>query len=299
MTEQDLSGCVTSEELAGLFDEAFAMWRTREPDPKGRRQSPRMPTDRSKPIFVVSSEHEGHEISLNCRATLVDVSADGLGIALSEPLPVGTALHFAFLNGAGERSHGMASVVSMTKHADGYRIGLIFPDTAQSLDIGLTDDRAPVAPVWESGWRSTLARLRHAVGIALCTMVRRETAHRELSRHENGRQALFVVDVKLFRYTARIDVDGKQVVSRSGVFRDRAKNVFFETGCATTIRLNGGGFLASATLRPNAVTACSLEGCPQPAHPVCPTIPHEPGHSDSSLPVAAESRMRSPQPTPR
>lgn len=299
MTEQDLSGCVTSEELARLFDDAFALWRTRVPDPDGRRQSPRMTADRSNPIFVVSSVHDGQEVLLNCRATLVDVSADGLGIAFSEPLPVGAALHFAIENGAGERSHGVASVVSTTKHEGGYRIGLIFADTAQSLDIGLADDEVPAPPLWGNGWRGVWAWLRYTVGIAVRTIVRREAAHRELTRHENGREVLFVVDAKLFRYTARLDINGRRVVSRSGVLRDRAKNIFSKTACPTTIRLNGAGFSASATMRPNAVTHCSLEACPEPTHPACPTIPHEPGYLDSPLPDAAESFAQSPQPALR
>jgi len=63
MTREDLSGCVTNEELARLFEHAFGTWQSSSPDPEGRRETPRVLTGEAKPIFVVSYAYKGAKSS--------------------------------------------------------------------------------------------------------------------------------------------------------------------------------------------------------------------------------------------
>lgn len=284
---KDLRGCVTCEELAQLFDKAFAMWQACRRDPEGRRLSPRIPTGLHKPIFVDSYEYEGRRTTLNRRARLVDVSADGLGMKFSESLPIGAVLRFALEAASGERSHGLAAVISSAKCEDSFRIGLIFTDSAQNLDVEQTTCDTETASSLSGGWRGALERIRQAAEIALNKTQLHELGHRELRSFDHGRAVVFVVNARLFRYTASIFVDGRRVAHRCGVLRDRARNLFVEIGRATVTYLEGGGYYASATMQPNNVTDCTLEVLPRLMHVSFPPIPDVPipPPSDQATPL--------------
>jgi hypothetical protein len=160
---QDLNGCVTNEDLAQLFDHAFGTWQAGVDRSDGRRETPRIASGQTKPIFVASYAHAGREVDLNQRATIADVSADGLGIVQAEPLPVGAVVCFAFDDQDGDRHYGVAMVVRVAKHEGAYRIGLTFTENARSLDIDGSSDEVDGSPVAAERWTLTLDRLKEAV----------------------------------------------------------------------------------------------------------------------------------------
>ena len=92
----DLRGCVTEEGLGRLFDNAFEAWRPGETGGRGRRETPRVRAHETAPLFLVSYAFAGRETELNRPAPIADISADGLGITLGKPIPVGAVLCFAF-----------------------------------------------------------------------------------------------------------------------------------------------------------------------------------------------------------
>jgi hypothetical protein len=137
--EPDLAGCVNSEELARLFDRAFADWDKSAADTDERREAPRIVIgeergDQARPIFVVGYAFDGHETKLNVRAPFVDISADGLGIVLPQQVPVGAMVSFAFENASAGISHDVAQVTRCDKSSNGFHIGLNFVESARSLD---------------------------------------------------------------------------------------------------------------------------------------------------------------------
>ncbi|UCC30102.1 MAG: PilZ domain-containing protein [Phycisphaerales bacterium] len=161
--QQDLSGCATKEELASLFDNAFATWQSGGPKPDDNRETPRIPGGEAKPLFVVSYTDNGQEVRLNRRAEIVDISADGLGVAVAEPLPVGAILQFAFDSQNGERNFGVATVVRLTKTEGGYRIGLTFAKDAKSLDVESSPDGAETHFEPTRRWHRPFDQLKKAV----------------------------------------------------------------------------------------------------------------------------------------
>lgn len=272
MTQQDISGCATKEELASLFDNAFATWHSGGPEPTGHRETPRIPGGEVKPLFVVSYTYNGREVWLNRRAKIADISADGLGVALEEPLPVGASLRFAFDSQNGERSSGVATVVRLTRTEGGYRIGLTFTENAKSLDVDPFPDRVETHSVSTAGWRRLFDQFREAVTARYRVLTQRRFACWRAERCVDGQQALFFVEAKLFRYVAALFVDGKKIVSQSGVLRHRLRNFLYDMAIPTMISLEGGGFSAWATLRPNTVTHCTLDLSLQAKHQMCSRV---------------------------
>lgn len=161
--QQDLSGCATKEELATLIDNAFAVWQSGGPKPDDNRDTPRIPGGEAKPLFVVSYTYNGQEVRLNRRTDIVDISADGLGVGMAEPLPVGATLRFAFDGQDGERNFGMATVVRLTKAEGGYRIGLTFAKDAKSLDVEPSPDGAETHFKPTSRWRRQFNQLKETI----------------------------------------------------------------------------------------------------------------------------------------
>jgi len=131
----DLESCMSEEELARLLDDAFATWKTCTPDGDDRRQTPRISAADAKPIYVVGYAAEGKIVALHTPAAVVNISADGLGIALAQPIPRGANLCFAFNTASAEPGFGTASVVYATKQNDLYHVGLSFPEDASTLVV--------------------------------------------------------------------------------------------------------------------------------------------------------------------
>lgn len=148
----DLDGCVNSEQLAQLFDDAFGEWRVGAANPGERRETPRVPIGQRRghqasPIFVVGYAFNGYESDLNVRAPILDISADGLGIRLPRPAPVGAILCFAFENASAGLSYDVAQVMRCEGGEGGFRVGLAFVESARSLDHDTeTDDPVTQQP---------------------------------------------------------------------------------------------------------------------------------------------------------
>ena len=258
MTREDLSGCVTNEELARLFEHAFGTWQSSSPDHEGRRETPRVLTGEAKPIFVVSYAYKGREVELNRRAPIVDISADGLGVTLAESLPVGAVVCFAFEGRGGDRNYGVALVAWSVKHQDGCRIGLTFAESARCLEVDPPADEVEAHPASAQGRRGGFNGLRQAAAVAYRVLTQRRSACEKLETTVYDKKASFVVEAKLFRYSAALFVEGRKIAHRSGMLRDRLRSVFSDVATPTIIHLEGGGFSAWAALRPHAVTDCSL-----------------------------------------
>ena len=259
LKRQDLSGCVTNEELAQLLNDAFSSWQAGTGDVRGRRDTPRIPARDVKPIFLVSYAYGGRDFALNHRVTIVDLSADGLGIVLAQPLPIGAVVCFAFDGRTAERYYGVAIVVRVARCQDGYDVGLTFIDNARSLDVEPPADETQKTVSSPRARLPGLRRLKEASAVACRALARRKLSRRTVEKSVYGRKASFVVEAKLFRYTAALFVDGRSIICRSGVLRDRLRNLVTVESGPTMVHLQGGGFSGWATLRPWAVTDCSLD----------------------------------------
>ncbi len=249
MSEHDLTSCITTKDLANLFDEAFAKWREGSADGDPRRQTPRIPVEGVRPLFVAS--FTAQDVPLNCPAIITDVSADGLGIILPEPVPVGATLNIAFEKEGGGHDLGMAVVVfSSRREEGGYTVGLCFNDNIKALDA----PEAKSTPRWFA-----YKRLKEAGSALYETITNRRSSIHSVERTVNGIRAELRVEAKLFRYTAALWVKGRKVAGRSGVLRDRFRNLFGDLGLPTVVALSGGGWSASALLYPRAVGGCGIE----------------------------------------
>lgn len=252
MLERNLKDCVTRDDLARLLENAFTSWHAGQSDVDARRKTPRIPVRNVKPLFVDS--YSVRDVPLNCRATITDVSADGFGIVMEQPVPVNAALRIAFQDKTGECNYGVALVACCTKQPDGYRVGLRFAENASELDAraGTSTPRRCRAVTW----------LKHASVAAYRTTTQRRDATHRVETSADGKHAVLLVEAKLFRYTAALFVDGRRVVGRTGALRDRLRNLVSGSPLPTAISLAGGGFSAWATLRPNAVAECRLAPAP-------------------------------------
>ena len=246
---------ITSEALGALFDKAFAQWHGFEVG-TGSRRAPRISTRGRKPLLVVSYRHEGRVVKVNRRARLADMSADGLGLALSRAIPVDAVVRFAF-NDDGTRGYGEATVVHHSRRGTTHRIGLVFCEAAQSLgresrfSEGEEDAVASRRASRGSGLGGLMAfwRILSAAG-------RRRV---EVVHAIDGQSACLVVEAKLFRYRATLCVDGRKVCSFGGALHDRLGNVLGRPVSPTVVELEGGGFLGVATVESNHVVRATLE----------------------------------------
>ncbi|MCH8966355.1 MAG: PilZ domain-containing protein [Planctomycetes bacterium] len=260
----DLRGCVTEEGLGRLFDNAFEAWRPGETGGRGRRETPRVPARGTAPLFVVSYAFAGRETELNRPAPIADISADGLGITLPEPIPVGAVLCFAFEDADRKQHHGIAEVVRSMVTGDDYKIGLTFAEKASALDVEpSTEDTEPVpatpGTLEQTLQRLGLDRLRQAASAAFGVLTRRRSARRELRKSVYDAEAVFVVEARRFRYAASLSIDGKRVAGQTGALRDRLRSLLCPVAVPTLVHLEGGGFSAWAALRANTVNDCNLD----------------------------------------
>ncbi len=245
MAGTNLTACIKTEELATLFDEAFSRWRNGSADSDPRRATPRIPVEDAAPLFVAS--YTARDVPLNCPARIADVSAEGLGIILTSPVPLGATLRIAIQNRRGDLSFGYAVVVFTSPCEGGYRIGLRFNERLHALD----SLDALLATRWVA--------LRRAGRAALRKIAERPVAVRRIERSVSGTRAELMVQAHLFRYTAALRVNGRKVASRSGALCDRFRNLFCESAAPTAIVLAGRGCSARALLYPNAVGECGIE----------------------------------------
>ncbi len=144
----DVAGCVNSEHLARLFDDAFGEWRVGPRNPDERRDTPRVPIAErpghsARPIFVVGYAFNGYEVDLNVQAPIVDISADGMGIRLSRLVPPGAIMCFAFENASSGLSYDVARVMRCEWRHNSCHIGLAFVESARSLDQYADPDDSP------------------------------------------------------------------------------------------------------------------------------------------------------------
>ena len=258
-TQQDSSNCITTQELARLFDDAFVTWQSQSDSGEGARRTPRIAVRGAKPLFLVSYAHDGHEVDLNTPAALVDISADGLGVAVDRQLPVGAAVRCAFDDHRGAQDSGEAFVARVTRTGNSYHVGLTFGEDARSIDAS--------SPAFEirrhyqapRGWPRRLQRVREIALFAYRFVAQRDPVRKELSKTANGQTARLVVDTKPFWYRAVLYVDDRKVARQSGALNDRLRSLLSGPARPTIIKLEGGGFLGWAAVRANAVTACGLD----------------------------------------
>ncbi len=256
MNRHGIHNCVTETELAQLFNDAFETWHACAANPDGSRQAPRVIATDAKPLFVVSYAFDGQDFPVCQGAAIADISADGLGIILPMAIPIDATLRFAFENPSGESGSGVASVARVARHEDGYLIGLTFEEQAGTLNVDESSNGAQAPARWTDELVGVVVRAAtRAFRVAIC----RRNASRTLVRTIDGREACFVIDAKLFRYTATLHVDGRREAAQTGTLRDRLLNLVSNRAFPTMIHIEGGGFSAWATLRPNAVLNCTLE----------------------------------------
>ncbi len=248
MAKRELGNCITTEQLATLFDSAFTKWQAGLSDGDRRRGTPRIPVEDVKPLFVAS--YTARNVPLNCRATIMDVSADGIGIILPDPVPIGAIIRVAFENEQGEHSFGLAEVAFSSRCEGGFRVGLRFQENVNAIDA---QDAA-----WTQGWLP-FRRLQQAGTAALRKLTARQGSIRSLERTVDGNRVELLVEAKLFRYAAALWVNGDKVASQSGMLRDRVRNLFGQSGPPTAVVLTGGGCSARALLQPNAVVDCGID----------------------------------------
>jgi len=256
MTSDGLNDCLTDKELKGLLDSAFAAWQRDSRDPFRRRRTPRITAEHARSLFVSSYRHDGDETELNRAAKLVDVSADGLGLVLDVCPPLQATIRFAFRGEDGECGFGTGRIVRTVGHANGYLVGVEFAEEAASIDINPDDDTA--SSVRWPFYRRAYYMLRHALRVTHGVLSRCSRARRAADQTVDGIAARLEVTARLFRYTATLFVAGNKVAHRTGPLSDRVGNLLLDNPIPTIINLDGGGFIAWATLRSNEVTSATI-----------------------------------------
>lgn len=267
MATEELNKCVSGSELAELIEQAFVTWqggargRRSGSHRHDRRRTPRVDVLSGKYLYIIGYRFEGKDFTVDRPARLVNMSADGLGIEVDQEVPVGAQMCFSFRNDRDRdgTGFGWARVANMQSGDRGFKIGLDFDEDARSLDPEATDDLdvgfgllVNTLATWVHGFKLGLRK-------GLEVLARRCEARRELTREVDGKTARFVVDVKLSRYHASLFVDGRRVVSQSGVLLDRLLNLWTDAALPTMIHLEGEGFSAWATMRPHKVLRSSLD----------------------------------------
>ncbi|MGD2110974.1 MAG: PilZ domain-containing protein [Phycisphaerae bacterium] len=254
----DIEQCLTEAELARLLEDAFATWQSQPPDQDGKRQTPRIAAGETKPIFVVGYAYAGAEVAIGERATILDISADGLGIALPRAVPVGATLHFAYASDTDECGYGTASVVRSIEEDDRFHVGLSFPESASTLEIEPAEDTDVTVPP-RSNHASGFAPVRAGMRILGSLLARRGCIRRELRKAADGHEARLVLETKTFRFRSALYVDEQCVASHSGVLNDRFRNLYSTDAAPTPVRLEGGGFAAWGILQTQDVKWCVLD----------------------------------------
>ena len=259
----DLESCMSEEELARLLDDAFATWKTCPRDDDDRRQTPRISATDRKPIYVVGYAIEGKVVALHERAEVVNISADGLGIALAQPIPRGASLCFAFATRSAEPGFGTALVVYVEMQDGLFHMGLSFPENASTLALDPAaeneDDQTGSRPVKNANRPGIGQQILNIAQYTLEMVLVRPPMRRKLHRTVNEREAIFTVEARLSRYRAALMVDGRKVAWQSGALNGRFWNLFSANASLTAVRLEGDGFSACALLSPNNIKSCALD----------------------------------------
>lgn len=318
--QPQLSGCVSGDELATLFDQAFAQWRPGSGDEQGRRETPRVAPPAPKRLYLVSCAHAGRQIPLERPAAIVDISADGLGVVLNQPLPAGAIVCFAYGDGVAGRGYGFAFVAQSTRYLNAHRVGLAFAEKAAAIDIHDEDEGGPVGPgnaardaqrheaknqrpaapdesqrADGGDWRAVcrrLDRLRRAVVRTALALITRRAARRRLALKLYGKEAELVVTVTLLCYTAALWVDGLRVSVASGALRGRFEGLLGRGPGPTMLHLEGAGFTAWAALKPNAVFDAGLDIQPGLKRQIVPRVRQVGTGSAFEVPTSATERQQ-------
>ena len=273
----NLNDCAAKEDLVQLFEIAFQQWKKNPFDPVDRRGSPRIPADHIKPLFIVSYSCNGKEVEIYKKVPIVDISADGIGMEMEEPVPVGAALCFAFESYAGDRNFGIATVVRLHKknESDGenarYLVGLTFSENAGKLNVEPTTRIFEPCTAWLwkgfSSWEYVY-RL----------FTRRRHSRRVVNKTFNGKKVRFDIEVKMFRYVVTLSVDGRVVHKQIGSLNDRFRNLYSDDAMTTIISLEAGEYTAWATLRAYKISYMSVQcntNLPGRSHEVLDLDSHE------------------------
>lgn len=290
-------GCLNQEDLGALLERAFIRWQIGDCKPDDHRSSPRMSAEGVKPLFVTEVAVDGEVRPLCRKVNIVNVSADGLGIEVNEPLPKGAILRFAFESESGDVGFGEATIVNVVPRKEAYLIGLAFPEKADVLK--------PVPNTWSKLFvEETRERFQQGANVLLhCgTILHGVLSHRNNRRfsvvHEGSAQrAEFVVVAKLFHYIATLWVNGEKCACTSGVLECRARNLFSFPPTPTPIELQAEGFTGRALVGPNRVLQCRLvtrNRCPvDTASPASTTVVNQANEtlnespSDLKVPVCS------------
>lgn len=247
----NLNDCATKEDLVQLFEMAFQQWKKNPFDPVERRGTPRIPAEHIKPLFVVSYSYNGKETELYKKVPIMDISADGIGMEMEEPVPVGSALCFAFENRAGDRNFGIASVVRLIKKDHYYLVGLTFSENARKLNVEPTNAILEPCTAW-------LFKGFQAWEYLYQMLTRRRYAKRSLSKTLESRVVRFTIEVKMFRYLTTLSVDGQVIHKQIGPLNDRVRNLYSDDAMPTIISLEAGDYTAWATLRAYKISYMSI-----------------------------------------
>lgn len=250
---------MTVDTMARVLDEAFEAWAAGAYQMDGLRSTPRVAVDGLPPLPVTGYAYAGGLVELHEEARVVDVSAGGIRIAMSQAMPVGAIAYFALSGDRGEVHYGTAAVARCDATSDGFDLGLRFAEDAESIDISKEKPtrrvRSGDLPRWLYIVRKARECLNHVIGI-LSNQVPSSVL---LTESHQGNRASFLVTAKLFRYEAALQVNGRKVACKRGPLYDRTYNFVSSRARPTILNLSGDGFSAWATLRPNGVTAFSLE----------------------------------------
>lgn len=259
-TRDDVKGCVSSGELSEVIENAFAALNgPGERRGGGKRQTPRIEVENAKPLLVVSYTYGQQEWQLGVRAKLVDVSADGLGIIVTKPIPVGATVRFALADENGAPVFGYAHVARTAYRNRRHWLGVTFMDRADSLDIDESTDTRYGPTRSSSALRRAFAQARSRLGFIARTVLGGYRSSRTITRCDRGKRASFRIEAKLFRYQASLDVDGTLVAFASWPLRSGPKKLFCTEHQRTYVQLEGAGFRATATVQPSVVLSCELE----------------------------------------
>lgn len=250
---------MTVDTMARVLDEAFEAWAAAGDQLDGLRRTPRVAVDGLPPLPVTGYAYAGGLVELHEEARIVDVSADGIRIAMSQAMPVGAIAYFALSGDRGDVQFGTAAVARCAATSDGFDLGLRFTEDAESIEITEAERTGGVrsgdSPRCVYIARKAHECLNHVIGV----LSSRVPSSVLLTESHQGNRASFLVTAKLFRYWAVLQVNGRRVADKRGALHDRFYNLMSSRARPTMLHLSGEGFSAWATLRPNGVTAFSLQ----------------------------------------
>lgn len=275
---------MTIDTMAIVLDKAFGAWVATGHEVDGLRSTPRIAVDGLPPLPVTGYAYAGELVELHEEGRIVDVSADGIRIAMSQAMPVGAIAYFALRCDGGEVQFGTAVVARCDAASDGFDLGLRFSGDADSIDVFEPRSTCGVRLGEYRRWVFIARKARECLNHGIAILSNQVPASVLLTEEHQGNHASFLVTAKLFRYGAVLHVNGRRVAGERGALHDRLYNLISSRARPTLLNLSGEGFSACATLRPNGVTAFSLR----------PIVELSSG-GDHLSPEAAESRTNPPE----